>query len=117
LKNLPNVEIWGTGSASREFLYVEDAARCIVLATEKFNGIEPVNIGVGNEISIKDLVQIIHSQVGYEGKIIWDSTKPDGQPRRCLDTHRANEWFGFEAQTNFEEGLHKTIDWYINSLQ
>lgn len=117
LKNLPNVEIWGTGSASREFLYVDDAAKGIVLAAEKYDGIEPVNIGVGDEISIKTLVETIHSLVGYEGEIIWDSSKPDGQPRRCLDTHRAEEWFGFQAQTNFKEGLRKTIDWYVKSLQ
>jgi len=117
LKKLPNVEIWGTGSASREFLYVEDAAQCIVLATEKYNGIEPVNIGVGDEISIKKLVQTINDQVGYEGEIVWDATKPDGQPRRCLDTHRAKEGFGFQARTTFEEGLKKTIDWYISTLQ
>ena len=115
--NLPNVEIWGTGSASREFLYVEDAARSIVLAAEKYDGIEPVNIGVEAEISIKNLVEIINNLVEYKGKIIWDATKPDGQPRRCLDTHRAKEWFGFQAQTNFEDGLRKTIDWYIKSLQ
>ncbi|HWQ66602.1 MAG TPA: GDP-L-fucose synthase [Methanospirillum sp.] len=114
---LPTVEIWGTGSASREFLYVEDAARCIALAAERYDGIEPVNIGVGEEISIKKLVEIINAIVGYEGDIIWDSTKPDGQPRRCLDTHRAKELFGFQAQTNFEEGLRKTIDWYSKTIQ
>lgn len=117
INNIPSVEIWGTGSASREFLYVEDAARSIVLATEKYDGIEPVNIGVGDEISIKKLVEIIHSLIEYNGEIIWDATKPDGQPRRCLDTHRAKEWFGFQAETNFEKGLRKTIEWYISSLQ
>lgn len=117
INKLPSVEIWGTGSASREFLYVNDAARSIVLAAEKYDGIEPVNIGVGDEISIKKLVEIINALVGFEGEIIWDSTKPDGQPRRCLDTRRAKEWFGFQAQTDFEEGLKKTIDWYIASLQ
>lgn len=115
--NSPSVEIWGTGSASREFLYVDDAARGIVLAAEKYNGIDPVNLGVGDEISIKKLVEIINSQVGYQGEIIWDTTKPDGQPRRCLDTHRAKEWFGFEAHTNFKTGIRNTIDWYQKAYQ
>ncbi len=113
--NLPCVEIWGTGSASREFLYVDDAARGIVLATEHYNGNEPVNLGAAKEISIRDLVEIIRNYVGYEGKLIYDTSKPDGQPRRCLDTHRATEYFGFTATVTFEDGLKKTIDWYIEN--
>jgi GDP-L-fucose synthase len=106
------VVIWGTGSASREFLYVEDAAEGIVAAAEKFNKPEPINLGSGREISIKDLVGLIAGLVGYKGKIIWDSSKPDGQPRRCLDTTKAKEEFGFVARTDFVSGLQKTIDWY-----
>jgi len=104
---------WGTGSASREFLYVQDAARAIVLATQKFSGAEPVNIGSGMEITIKELITLIAGITGFQGEIIWDSTKPDGQPRRSLDTRRAKEKFGFEAQTGFREGLLKTINWYL----
>lgn len=114
--NLPSVEIWGTGSASREFLYVDDAARGIVLATEYYNGNEPVNLGAAKEISIRDLVDIIRKYVGFEGELIYDNSKPDGQPRRCLDTHRATEYFGFTAKVSFEDGLKQTIDWYINKL-
>jgi GDP-L-fucose synthase len=106
------VEVWGTGAASREFLYVEDAARGIVLATEKYNKPDPVNLGAGKEISIKDLVRIIQKHTGYTGKIHWDTTKPDGQPRRCLVTSRAEKEFGFVAQVPFEEGLKRTIEWY-----
>ena len=107
-----SIEVWGTGKATREFFYVEDAAEAIALAAERYDGIEPVNLGAGFEISIKDLVELIAKLTGFEGKIVWDSSKPDGQPRRCLDTSRAKEYFGFEAHTNFEEGLKKTIDWY-----
>jgi len=110
------VEVWGTGSASREFLYVEDAARGIVLATEWYNKPDPVNLGAGFEISIKDLVTIIKKYTGFTGKIHWDTTKPDGQPRRCLVTSRAKEEFGFEAQVPFEEGLRRTIAWYKSNL-
>jgi GDP-L-fucose synthase len=106
------VEVWGTGSASREFLYVHDCARAIVLATERYNKPEPVNIGAGREISIKNLVTIIAEQTGFQGEIIWDTSKPDGQPRRCLDVSRAQEEFGFSAETSFEEGLRATIEWY-----
>jgi GDP-L-fucose synthase len=108
------VEIWGTGSASREFLYVEDAARGIVLATERYNKPEPVNLGAGKEISIKDLVTIIKEQTGYTGEIRWDTTRPDGQPRRCLVTSRAEKEFGFVAQVPFDEGLKRTVKWYMN---
>ncbi len=114
---LDEVVVWGTGSASREFLYVEDAAHAIVLATEHYNGSEPVNIGAGREISIKNLVEIIGKETGFTGKVIWDTEKPDGQPRRCLDTSRAKEWFGFESETSFETGLRETIQWYTKSIQ
>lgn len=107
-----SIEVWGTGKATREFFYVEDAAEAIALAAEKYDGIEPVNLGAGFEISIKDLVDLIAKLTGFTGKIVWDSSKPDGQPRRCLDTTRAFEYFGFKAHTNFEEGLKKTIEWY-----
>ena len=111
-KGLDSIEVWGTGKATREFFYVEDAAEAIALAAERYDGTEPVNLGAGFEISIKDLVELIAKLTGFEGKIVWDSSKPDGQPRRCLDTTRAKEFFGFEAHTNFEEGLKKTIEWY-----
>lgn len=104
--------VWGTGNATREFLYVEDAAEGIVLATEKYNKSDPVNIGTGFEISIKDLVDSIANLTGFKGKVIWDKTKPDGQPRRVLDTKKAFKEFGFKAKVNFQEGLRKTIDWY-----
>ena len=102
---------WGDGSPTREFLYVEDAAQGILLATEKYNKSEPVNIGAGFEISIKDLVGLIADLTGFDGDIVWDTTKPNGQPRRCLDVSRAKKEFGFEAKTTFEEGLKKTIEW------
>ena len=104
---------WGTGSATREFLFVEDCARAICLATEKYNESDPVNIGSGMEISIRDLTTVIAEGVGFKGRIEWDPSKPDGQPRRCLDTTRALEKFGFRAQVPFKEGLRKTIDWYL----
>ena len=106
------VEVWGTGKASREFLYVEDAAGGILLATERYNKPEPVNIGAGFEIKIKDLVELIAEITGFDGKIIWDTTKPDGQPRRCLDVSRAKKEFGFEAKVDFRVGLEKMIEWY-----
>ena len=108
-----SVEVWGTGSASREFLYVEDAAKAIALAAERYNSPDPVNIGAGMEITIRDLVAVISSLVGYSGEIVWDTSKPDGQPRRCLDVSRAEKEFGFKAQTTFEDGLKETIAWYI----
>jgi GDP-L-fucose synthase len=110
--NKKEVEVWGTGKASREFLYVVDAARGIILVTEKYNKPEPVNIGAGFEIKIKDLVDLIAELTGFEGEIVWDTSKPDGQPRRCLDINRAKEEFGFEAKVDFEEGLRRTIEWY-----
>lgn len=106
------IECWGTGSASREFIYAADAAEGILLATEKYDGDEPVNIGAGFEITIKELVEKIARLAGFEGDIRWDASQPDGQPRRCLDTSRAKDYFGFEAKTNFDAGLTSTIDWY-----
>lgn len=108
----PVIEAWGTGSASREFIYVDDAARGIVLGAEKLNDSEPINLGVGQEITIRDLTELIARLTGYAGEIRWDPTKPDGQPRRALDTSRARERLGFEAQTGFEDGLRETIAWY-----
>ena len=107
------IEVWGTGKATREFLYVEDAARGIILSTEKYNKPNPVNLGSGFEISIKELVELIAEITGFAGEIRWDTSKPDGQPRRCLDVRRAKEAFGFEAKVDFREGLEKTIEWYI----
>lgn len=112
-ENLPDVVIWGTGKATREFLYAEDAAEAIVLATEKYSKSDPVNIGASFEISIKDLARLIKRIVGYKGKIVWDKSKPDGQPRRKLDVSRARKEFGFKSATNFEKGLRKTIKWYL----
>jgi len=106
------IDVWGTGSASREFLYVDDAAEGIVLAAERYDGAEPVNLGVGQEITIRELVTLIARLTGFEGEIRWDASKPDGQPRRALDTSRARERFGFVAGTKFEEGLRRTIEWY-----
>jgi GDP-L-fucose synthase len=114
--NAPEVVVWGTGAASREFLYVDDAAEGIILATEKYNKPEPVNLGIGQEISIKNLVILITNIVGYTGKIIWDKTKPDGQPRRCLDVTVAKKEFDFIAKTTFDLGLKQTIEWYIQNL-
>ncbi len=108
---------WGDGSPTREFLYVEDCAEAIVLATEKYNKSQPVNIGAGFEISIKDLAEKIAKLTGFRGKIVWDTSKPNGQPRRCLDTSRAEKEFGFKAKVGFEEGLEKTVDWYVNERQ
>jgi GDP-L-fucose synthase len=107
--------VWGTGQATREFFYVEDAAEAIILATERYNRSEPVNIGAGFEISIKELVELIVELTGFKGRIVWDANKPDGQPRRMLDTSMAVKEFGFKAQTGFREGLSKTIEWYRNS--
>lgn len=106
------IVVWGTGEASREFLYAADAAEGICLATERYDGAEPVNLGAGFEIKIKELVPLIARLTRYEGKIVWDHTKPDGQPRRMLDTSRAEQFFGFKAKTGFEEGLRNTIEWY-----
>ena len=106
------IDVWGTGSASREFLYVDDAANGIVLGAEHYDGAEPVNLGVGREITIRELVELIVRLTRFEGRIEWDPSKPDGQPRRALDTSRARELFGFEARTSFEDGLRRTIEWY-----
>jgi GDP-L-fucose synthase len=111
----PSIEVWGTGRASREFLYVEDAARGIGLATETYDGAEPVNIGAGFEITIRDLAALIVELMGFRGEMRWDAAKPDGQPRRSLDTSRAERLFGFRATTSFEDGLRRTIEWYRNS--
>jgi len=106
------IVVWGTGKPSREFIYVEDASEGILLATEKYNKSEPVNIGAGFEITIKDLVHLIVKLTGFKGKVIWDASKPDGQPRRMLDTSKANKEFNFKAKTGFEDGLNNTIGWY-----
>jgi GDP-L-fucose synthase len=106
------VTLWGDGSATREFLYVGDCARAIVMAAERYDGSEPVNLGAGWEISIKDLAELIAKHVGYEGEIIWDTTKPNGQPRRKLDVTRAREFFGFEAEVPFDVGIRETVAWW-----
>ena len=111
-----HIVVWGTGRATREFLYVEDAAEGILLAAERYDGSEPVNVGSGMEISIRDLVHLIARLTQFEGEIVWDATKPDGQPRRCLDTSRAEQLFGFKARTLFEDGLQRTVEWYERSL-
>ena len=115
-KGSNEIVVWGTGKATREFLYVKDAAEGIVLATERYNKSDPVNIGTGVEISIKDLVELIAKLTGFKGKVIWDTSKPDGQPRRCVDTKLAQELFGFKATTDFYEGLLETIRWYKKQL-
>jgi len=109
-----NITAWGTGTPSREFLYVEDAAEGIVLATEKYNKPDPINLGAGFEICIKDLAELICEISGFDGDINWDTSKPDGQPRRCLDTSKAKAEFSFKARTSLQEGLRKTIEWYKN---
>jgi GDP-L-fucose synthase len=109
------VEVWGTGEASREFLYVDDAAEGIVLAAERYDGPEPVNLGAGFEIKIKELASIIQRLTGFEGKMVWDRSRPDGQPRRMLDVSRAEKLFGFRARTPFDEGLRKTVEWYVRN--
>jgi GDP-L-fucose synthase len=110
------IEVWGSGSASREFLYVDDAAEGILLASERYDGADPVNLGVGREIQIRDLVELIVDLTGFRGEILWDPSKPDGQPRRALDTSRAREQFRFVARTSFEDGLRRTIAWYEASV-
>jgi GDP-L-fucose synthase len=112
LAGSPTVECWGTGRPTREFLYVDDCARAIVLALERYDGPEPVNLGSGREITIRELTELVARLSGFEGELSWDTTKPDGQPRRLFDTRRARELFGFEATTPLEEGLRRTIDWY-----
>ena len=111
-QKLSEIVVWGTGKATREFLYVEDAAEGIVLATERYNKSDPVNLGAGFEVSIKNLADFIIRFTGFKGKIIWDKTKPDGQPRRCLDTSKAFKEFGFKAKTIFKVGLKKTVECY-----
>jgi len=106
------IPVWGDGSPTREFLYSEDAARGIVMATQLYSGAEPVNLGTGYEISIKNLITVICKLMDYEGNLVWETDQPNGQPRRCLDTQRANQTFGFAAQVGFEEGLRNTINWY-----
>jgi GDP-L-fucose synthase len=115
--NLPTVTVWGTGKATREFCYVEDTARGIVLASESYNKSDPVNLGAGFEISIKDLVEKIRGIVGYTGDIVWDTSKPDGQPRRMVDTTLAKSEFGYSATTNFDAGLASTIQWYQDHVE
>lgn len=110
------IEAWGDGSPTREFLYVDDAAEGIVLAAEHYDNSEPVNLGSAYEISIKDLTETIARLTGFCGRIEWDTSKPNGQPRRKLDTNRARAWFGFELQTQFEDGLRRTIEWYEQAL-
>jgi GDP-L-fucose synthase len=114
-KRAEEVILWGTGNASREFLYVEDAAEGILAATEKYDSSFPVNLGTGKEVTIKQLADLVAQLTGFEGQIIWDITRPDGQPRRCLDTTRAKVEFGFEAKTDLSRGLQNTIDWYKNN--
>ncbi|MFQ5668798.1 MAG: NAD-dependent epimerase/dehydratase family protein, partial [Candidatus Binatia bacterium] len=108
------IAVWGSGRASREFLYVDDCAHAIVLATERYDKPDPVNIGAGREITIKDLVHLIAELTGFRGTVRWDASKPDGQPRRCLDVSRAEREFSFRATTSFEDGLRRTIEWYRN---
>ncbi len=111
------IVVWGTGKATREFLYVEDAAQAILLASEGYDKEDPINIGAGFEISIRELAELIKELTGFKGQIVWDSTKPDGQPRRMLDTARAFKEFGFKAKTPFRNGLKKTIDWYKENFK
>jgi GDP-L-fucose synthase len=112
----PYIEVWGTGTASREFLYVDDAAEGIARAAERYDDADPVNLGVGREITIRELVDLIVDLTGFKGEVRWDHSKPDGQPRRALDTSRARDRFGFEARTPFREGLVSTIEWYEHHL-
>jgi GDP-L-fucose synthase len=106
------VEVWGTGGATREFLFVEDCAEAILLATERYDGSEPVNVGTGQEISIRELAATIAELTAFQGRLVWDPSKPDGQPRRCLDTSRAEALFGFRARMPLREGLERTVAWY-----
>jgi len=115
-QNSPEVVVWGTGKASREFLYVDDAARAIVLAAQKYEKSEPVNIGSNNEVKIKQLIEMIGEVTGFKGKIVWDKTKPDGQPRRKLDVSKAKKEFGFVSKVGFKQGLKKTIEWYKENI-
>ncbi len=112
-ENRDEIVLWGDGSPSREFLYVEDAARGIAAAAARYDGSEPVNLGSGNEITIRDLAEKVAKLVGFRGRIVWDTNQPNGQPRRCLDVSRAEREFGFRASTSFEKGLQQTVDWYL----
>lgn len=116
-ENKNYIDAWGTGKATRDFLYVEDAAEGIILAAEKYNKPEPVNLGSGMEISVKDLAQLICKLMSFNGEVRWDASKPDGQPRRCLDVSKAKKEFGFRASVSFEAGLKKTIQWYLKSQE
>jgi GDP-L-fucose synthase len=109
----PSIECWGTGSATREFLYVDDAAEAVVLAAERIDDPTPINLGTGREISVRDLVAMIARLVGMEGEVRWDPSRPDGQPRRCLDTRRAEQMLGWRADTDLESGLRRTVEWYV----
>jgi GDP-L-fucose synthase len=112
-----HVEVWGTGTATREFLYVHDAAEAIALAAERYDSPEPVNVASGREIAIKDLAKLIAAQTGFDGELVWDASKPDGQPRRGLDTSRAKKAFGFEARIDLEDGLRETVAWYLGNRE
>ena len=111
------VVAWGTGNATREFLYADDCAEALVLAAERYDKSEPVNLGSGRKIAIRELAGKIRDLVGFEGKIVWDRSKPDGQPRRCVDTSKAAEEFGFKAKTDFDVGLKRTVEWYRRNLK
>lgn len=113
----PTIDVWGTGNATREFLYVDDAARAIVMATEKYNDAEPVNVGSSREITIRELVETIVMVTGFKGELVWDPSKPDGQPRRKLNIERARQAFGFVSETSLEEGLRRTVDWYASTSE
>jgi GDP-L-fucose synthase len=109
--------VWGTGTASREFLYVDDCARGLLLAAERMDQPIPVNLGTGQEITIRELIAQMAQAIGWDGEIEWDTSKPDGQPRRCLDTSRAERLLGFRARVGFREGLERTVDWYLNQME
>ena len=111
------VVLWGDGSPTREFLYVDDCAEGIVLAAQRYDGAEPVNLGTGEEISIRDLAELVAELTGFEGELVWDTSKPNGQPRRKLETSRAEELFGFRAKTTLREGLERTVDWYVSETR
>jgi len=115
-KQQSEIILWGDGSPTREFLYVEDAAEGLLLAMERYDGAEPVNLGTGEEISIRDLARLIAAEAGFNGKIVWDTSKPNGQPRRCLDVTRAGKLFGFEPKNSFKAGLHATVTWYLTNF-
>jgi GDP-L-fucose synthase len=116
-KGESTIEVWGTGEPTREFLYVDDAAEAIVLASENYNGREPINLGSGKEISIKELVRLIANETGFSGDIVWNNAKPDGQPRRALDVSRAGELLGFHARKDFINGLRLTVEWYKSQVK